>query len=150
MHAQAKFTVRRVNWNEAVADLCAIRTAVFVDEQNVPEQLEWDGIDERCVHVMAVNAAGLAVGTGRLLPDGHIGRMAVLAQWRKMGIGALMLTELLAVAREHQHAAVELSAQTHAVGFYRKFGFEVVSGEYFDAGIPHRSMRRLLVIPRPV
>ena len=147
MQGQAKFTVRRVAWNEAVADLRAIRIAVFVDEQHVPEQLEWDGMDELCLHVVAVNASGSAVGTGRLLPDGHIGRMAVLAQWRKMGIGALMLAELLAAARERRHAAAELSAQTHALGFYRKFGFEVVSGEYLDAGIPHRTMRLALVTP---
>lgn len=147
MHSSAQVTVRRVSWNEACARLRAIRKAVFVEEQNVPEELEWDGIDELCLHALAATAAGEAVGTGRLLPDGHIGRMAVLAHWRNQGVGGLILAELIAAARELQHATVELSAQTHAIGFYRRFGFEVVSGEFFDAGIPHRAMRLALLKP---
>lgn len=128
-------------------ELRAIRKTVFVEEQSVPEELEWDGIDERCLHVLAATGAGEAIGTGRLLPDGHIGRMAVVPQWRRRGVGGMLLAELLAAAREQQHQAVELSAQIHAIGFYRRFGFEVVSGEYMDAGIPHRAMRLALVKP---
>jgi predicted GNAT family N-acyltransferase len=71
--------------------------------------------------------------------------MAVLAPWRRSGVGAAMLAELIVAARERHHAAVELSAQTHAIGFYRRFGFEVISAEYLDAGIPHRSMRLALL-----
>jgi predicted GNAT family N-acyltransferase len=148
MSVLPNFTVRRVDWNDAAADLRAVRAAVFIDEQNVPAQLEWDGIDGQCLHVIAVDAGGRAVGTGRLLPDGHIGRMAVLAQWRRKGIGAQLLTTLIEMARERKHAVIELSAQTHAIGFYRKFGFEVVSDEYLDAGIPHRTMKLPLLMPR--
>jgi predicted GNAT family N-acyltransferase len=147
MGRSVEVTVRRVSWNTAFAELRAIRKTVFVDEQNVPEELEWDGIDEQCVHVLAATATNEKVGTGRLLPDGHIGRMAVLAHWRGQGIGGLLLAELIAAARERRHQFIELSAQTHAIGFYRRFGFEVVSGEYLDAGIPHRSMRMSLVKP---
>ena len=111
----------------------------------MPEDLEWDGIDGQCLHVLASSAAGEAIGTGRLLPDGHIGRMAVLKSWRGCGIGGRILTELLAAAREKQHAVVELSAQTHALHFYRRHGFQVVSEEYLEAGIPHRAMRMCLV-----
>ena len=139
--------VCRVGWQDAITELRAVRTAVFIDEQNVPAELEWDSMDEACLHVLAVNAGGVAVGTGRLLPDAHIGRMAVLAPWRGSGIGRLMLEELITAAREHRHPAVELSAQTHAIGFYRRFGFEIVSDEYLYAGIPHRTMRLSLFTP---
>ena len=149
MNDLPQVTVRRVEWSEAHDELRAIRINVFVWEQHVPEQLEWDGIDEHCLHVLAKTADGEAVGTGRLLPDGHIGRMAVLAPWRGCGIGGMLLAELIAAAVERGHAAVELSAQTHAIGFYRRFGFEVVSGEYLDAGIPHRTMRSSLLKPQP-
>jgi predicted GNAT family N-acyltransferase len=99
--------------------------------------------------VLAETAAGEAVGTARLLPDAHIGRMAVLPAWRKRGVGGILLVELMVAARERGQDAVELSAQTHAIGFYRRFGFEVFGGEYMDAGIPHRMMRCSLVRPPP-
>lgn len=133
--------VRRAEWNEDNAALRSVRYAVFVVEQRVPVELEWDGIDPQCLHVIAETAAGDAVGTGRLLPDGHIGRMAVLREWRQRGVGSLLMAELLDAARSRGHTAVELSAQTHAIGFYERFGFAATSGEYPDAGIPHRSMR---------
>lgn len=149
MNDSPQVTVHRVVWSEARDELRTIRINVFVREQHVPEALEWDSIDEECLHVLARTAGGEAIGTGRLLPDGHIGRMAVLAHWRGRGVGARLLAELIAAAAERGYAEVELSAQTHAIGFYRRFGFEVVSGEYLDAGIPHRSMRRSLVRPPP-
>ena len=142
-------TVRRVNWSDAGTALREIRLAVFVREQRVPEELEWDGMDESCLHVLAETAAGEAVGTARLLPDAHIGRMAVLPAWRQRGVGGMLLVELMTAVRERGQSAVELSAQTHAIGFYRRFGFEVFGGEYMDAGIPHRMMRCSLVRPPP-
>lgn len=145
MQRPAEVIVRRVSWETASDALRSIRKIVFVDEQNVPEELEWDGIDAQCLHVLASSAAGEAIGTGRLLPDGHIGRMAVLKSWRGCGIGGRILTELITAAREQQHAVVGLSAQTHALQFYGRHGFEVVSEEYLEAGIPHRAMRRSLV-----
>ena len=135
------FSISRVRWDEAGEQLRAIRTAVFVDEQNVPVELELDGLDAQCLHVVAVSATGEAVGTGRLLPDGHIGRMAVLWPWRGQGVGRALLLELLAAARDGGFGRVELNAQAYAVGFYMRFGFNVVSGEFIDAGIPHCTMR---------
>jgi predicted GNAT family N-acyltransferase len=149
MNFFAPIVVRRVTWQESGDALHAIRRAVFIEEQNVPAALEWDGADDECLHVLATTAAGAAVGTGRLLPDAHIGRMAVLATWRGRGVGRLMLAELIGAARERGYPAVELSAQTHATGFYARFGFEIVSGEYLDAGIPHRTMRLSLLTPPP-
>jgi len=145
MNRSPQFKVKRVGWNEAGDLLRAVRKTVFVDEQNVPAELEWDGRDGQCIHVLAETPAGDAIGTGRLLPGGHIGRMAVLRHWRGKGVGSALLEELVAVAREQGFDRVELSAQTHALDFYARFGFEAVGDEYMDAGIPHRAMRLALV-----
>lgn len=136
-----EFSVTRAAWPADEAALRAVRTAVFIFEQRVPVELEWDGRDAECGHVLARDASGVAMGTGRLLPEQKIGRMAVLARARGQGVGAAILRELLQMARERGYDSVELSAQTHALGFYVKAGFAVISEEYLDAGIPHRSMR---------
>ncbi len=143
-----EFSVARALWPHDEAALRAVRAAVFIDEQRVPIELEWDGRDHASLHVLARNADGAAIGTGRLLPDGKIGRMAVSREARGKGVGLAMLRELLAAARERGFTEVELSAQTHALGFYEKSGFIAVSGEYLDAGIPHRTMR-LAIVARP-
>ncbi len=138
------FTVKQVDWSAASDALRAVRTAVFIEEQGIPQDLEWDDMDARCVHVLARSADDYAIGSGRLLPDGHIGRMAVLKPWRGKGVGAALLRELIAAAMEQGHTSAELSAQTHAIGFYRRFGFEVTSEEYLEVEIPHRAMRMVL------
>ena len=148
MSRSPQFTVRRLSWNEAGDVLRSIRKSVFVEEQSVPENLEWDGLDAQCLHVLAQTAAGEAIGTGRLLPDGHIGRMAVLRQWRGRGVGGGILKELIAAAAEAGHANAALNAQTHALEFYARFGFEVISDEFMEAGIPHRAMRLELIKPK--
>ncbi len=150
MSATEKFTVRRADWARDQAVLQAIRREVFVVEQQVPEKEEWDGIDGDCLHVLALAANGMPIGTGRLLPDGHfvrIGRMAVLKPWRGCGAGSALLRELLALARKRGHAEARLHAQTHALEFYRKHGFAPVGVEFMEAGIPHFEMRRVLTKP---
>lgn len=149
MNKPSEFILKRVNWEDAGDVLRAIRRTVFVDEQGVPEALEWDGLDGRCIHVMATDADGAVIGTGRLLPDGHIGRMAVVRHWRNRGVGGGILKELIAAAADAGHASAVLNAQTHAVGFYTRFGFEVVGDEFIEAGIPHRAMRLELVTLKP-
>ena len=131
-----------MGWDQARADAAPIRFAVFVDEQKVPAEIELDEHDAACLHVVA-RSEGRAVGTGRLLPDGHIGRMAVLKASRRQGVGAAMLTVLIDAARARGDRAVALSAQTHALGFYRRFGFTNEGPEYIEAGIPHQAMRRV-------
>lgn len=111
-------------------------------EQGVPIELEWDNQDPRCDHALAYAKDGRAVGTGRLLPDGHIGRMAVLKEWRGKGAGALLLQALVEHARHRGHAGVRLNAQTYVAGFYRRYGFEVSGSEFMEAGIPHVPMQR--------
>ena len=125
-----------------------IRTTVFVDEQGVPAELEWDEWDEKCTHALARATTGEAIGTGRLLPDGHIGRMAVVMHWRRKGVGSAILDTLIAAAIDAGHACVALHAQTHALAFYARFGFEVESDVFMEAGIPHRSMRLTLIKPK--
>jgi predicted GNAT family N-acyltransferase len=120
---------------------------VFIEEQRVPEALEWDDVDERCYHVLAVSDDGSPIGTGRLLPDGHIGRMAVLREWRGQGVGSAILEMLLDLARKDGLQTLALNAQTHAVGFYAQHGFSLFGDEFIEAGIPHRKMRLQLAPP---
>jgi predicted GNAT family N-acyltransferase len=130
-------------WSEAKAEAQRIRVAVFVEEQGVPAELEMDDMDARCIHALAFDG-GEALGTGRLLPDGHIGRMAVVKPSRKRGIGGAILRRLVQAARERGDREVLLSAQVHALGFYRAHGFGAFGEVYQEAGIRHQQMRLIL------
>jgi predicted GNAT family N-acyltransferase len=121
----------------------ALRHEVFVVGQDVPEELERDELDAVSDHAVAV-VEDQVVGTGRLLPDGTIGRMAVSSAVRGQGIGAAVLTVLEERARERGLAAVELHAQLHALGFYDRYGYVPFTEVYLEAGIEHRSMRKEL------
>ena len=142
--AAASFTVRIVEWAHEAGKLRAVRLAVFVVEQNIPEELEWDEFDAQSVHAIAEDAHGGPIGCGRLLPDGHIGRMAVISDWRGRGVGAALLVRLIELARARGDARVRLNAQTQAMPFYARFGFVAVGDEYEEAGIPHWTMERTL------
>ncbi|HYC46931.1 MAG TPA: GNAT family N-acetyltransferase [Burkholderiales bacterium] len=134
------FVVRPVNWLATREKLRMVRRAVFIEEQRVPEELEWDELDEHAYHVLASSGTGEPIGTGRLILDGRIGRMAVAREWRGRGVGAAILQTLIDLARREGLTCVRLHAQTHALGFYARYGF-VASGEEFDeAGIAHRAM----------
>ncbi|MBM3358994.1 MAG: GNAT family N-acetyltransferase [Betaproteobacteria bacterium] len=139
---QPSYTVRAADWDADRKALRAIRYQVFVKEQGVPEELEWDDLDGRSHHVVALAPDGVPIGTGRLLPDGHIGRMAVLKTWRGRGVGSAVLKALVDSARASGFAQVQLHAQTHAIGFYARHGFAVQGGEFMEAGIPHVVMSR--------
>lgn len=135
--------IELLDWESARAEASRIRMTVFVEEQGVPANIEMDDMDAACVHALAY-VAGKAVGTGRLLPDGHIGRMAVLKESRASGVGGAILACLVEEARRRGMNQVVLSAQTHALGFYRKHGFREVGAIFEEAGIPHQEMRRVL------
>jgi predicted GNAT family N-acyltransferase len=137
-------TIELMDWTRARDDASRIRYAVFVEEQRVPVEIELDEHDAACVHALVRSEDGTPVATGRLLPDGHIGRMAVARAWRGRGIGSLMLVALMDAARKRGDAEVVLSAQTHAIDFYRRHGFSAEGPVYDDAGIPHQEMRRSL------
>jgi len=132
------------NWDELGQDASAIRTEVFVIEQKVPPELEMDEQDAVSVHAVAYDAQGRALGTGRLLPDGHIGRMAVLGQARGRQVGSRILQALVARAQDLRYPEVALNAQVHAIGFYERHGFVAQGPEFLDAGIVHRLMTRRL------
>lgn len=132
--------IELMSWEEARAHAAPIRFEVFVNEQRVPAEIELDDADRDCLHVIAFEGQA-AVGTGRLLPDGHIGRMAVLKGHRSRGVGAAMLKRLIHAARERGDREVALSAQVHAVAFYRAHGFVEEGGVYEEAGIAHQAMR---------
>jgi predicted GNAT family N-acyltransferase len=139
-------------WAEARAEATQIRETVFVSEQGVPADIELDLHDPQCVHALARDETGRAVGTARLLPSeahgkrvvAYVGRMAVLREWRGRGVGGDLLTHLIEAARSRGDTEVALSSQTHAEGFYRAHGFLPEGEEFLDAGIPHRTMRRVL------
>ena len=135
-----RFSIQLMNWSDALPLARAVRERVFIEEQGVPRELEWDQWDECSDHAVALDTDSNAVGTARLLPCGRIGRMAVLARWRRNGVGAALLGALLQLARDKDIPEVTLHAQTHAAGFYRKFGFTMRGDEFNEAGIPHVEM----------
>ena len=137
------FRIELLDWSRARERAAAIRLAVFVEEQGVPAEIEMDALDAPSLHALAFQG-GEAVGTGRLLPDAHIGRMAVLKAWRRRGIGSLILEGLVDAARRRGERHVALSAQVHALAFYRAHGFEAEGPVYQEAGIAHQAMRRAL------
>lgn len=120
-----------------------VRTIVFLDEQQVPLDMEWDEFDVVSLHALAFDDDGKVVGTGRLLPDGHIGRMAVLKNARRRGAGGAILQALMQAAQERGDVEVVLNAQIQAENFYARFGFVREGGEFMDAGIPHICMRHV-------
>jgi predicted GNAT family N-acyltransferase len=138
------FTVRVVGWSDGIDALRAVRRAVFIVEQSIPEELEWDEFDDVSLHTVAEDASGTAIGCGRLLPDGHIGRMAVVTAWRGSGVGSALLVELVELARSAGHSRVLLNAQTRVMPFYARHGFAAAGDEYMEAGIPHTTMARTL------
>ncbi|WP_374476708.1 GNAT family N-acetyltransferase [Zoogloea sp.] len=130
-------------WSALAEQASAIRFKVFVDEQRVPEDMELDEFDVLSCHALAW-IGEQAVGTGRLLPDGHIGRMAVLEPWRGCGVGAALLEALIGEARRLGMPILALNAQTHALGFYARFGFIPKGPEFEEAGLPHQAMEKRL------
>lgn len=136
--------IELMSWDIARETARPIRLVVFVEEQKVPVEIEWDEHDETSIHALAYSAEGKAVATGRLLPDGHIGRMAVLKDWRGKGVGGAILERLIDTARARGDKQLELFAQTHARDFYRRYGFVENGAIFEEAGIPHQAMRRTL------
>ncbi|NMG70229.1 GNAT family N-acetyltransferase [Parazoarcus communis] len=135
-------TIEIHDWQTAATWAMPLREQVFVVEQGVPAELELDEFDPLSRHALALTEAGEVVGTGRLLPDGHVGRMAVAAEWRGRGVGGQVLQALLAEAANRGMEMTILNAQVDAVGFYQRYGFVAEDEVFMEAGIPHRVMRR--------
>ena len=135
-----KISIVTGDWDSLRDHAQSLRIEVFVVEQGVPVELEWDEADEVSTHAVAYDEEGQPVATGRLLPDGHIGRMAVRKSARGQGIGAQVLRALLEEAKRLGYRELVLHAQTHAVEFYARHGFDLRGEEFMEAGIPHRIM----------
>ena len=135
-----KINIKVVDFKESFPEIKNIRTTVFINEQHVPEELEWDEWDESSTHILAYYD-NKVVGTARLLEDGHIGRMAVLKAYRNRNIVKNMLKYIINLAHDKSITNIELSAQEHAVEFYKKYGFSIYGDVYMDAGIPHFDMK---------
>lgn len=140
----AQYEVRLADWDRDRELIRSIREQVFVIEQQVDPELEWDGEDAASTHVLAGLAGQPLVATGRLQASGKIGRMAVLAPWRGRGLGGVILRQLVDIARDAGLGQVYLHAQTHAEEFYRRAGFIATGPEFDEAGIPHRLMQHSL------
>jgi len=135
-----EFRIDIVEFERELEAIRAVRGTVFVEEQKVPVDLEWDGLDSECSHVLARALDNTPIGTGRLTPDDHVGRMAVMREWRGRGVSGAILKVLLNIARGQGRRRILLNSQTKAMPFYARFGFEPSGPEFMEAGIPHREM----------
>ncbi|MHB1246406.1 MAG: aldose epimerase family protein [Sulfuriferula sp.] len=135
--------IETASWTQQSVALTSLRRCVFIEEQGVPAALEWDGLDAVATHFIAFDE-GNAIGCARLLANGHIGRMAVLSAWRRKGVGQALLNAVLDDARHKNMGWLFLNAQTHAAGFYARFGFQPVGAEFPDADIPHLRMELVM------
>ena len=133
-----------MGWEQAQPVAGPLRFAIFVGEQNVPSGIELDDMDAQCLHAVAYDVDNKPIGTGRLLPDGHIGRMAVVKDWRRRGVGDAILEALIEEARKRGHKEVVVAAQLQAAEFYRNHGFVADGKVYKDAGILHENMQKKL------
>src|SRR3990167_5096246 len=145
------FRVEPADYVVDFKDLRSIREPVFVVEQEVPLEEEWDELDPKCQHVIARDSEHKPIGTGRLTPEHKIGRMAVLREWRGKGVGEALLVALIDQARAQGLREVSLNSQVDAVGFYEKFGFKPYGGQFEEAGIQHQAMKLELdpLVPSP-
>lgn len=134
------YTVEVTTWAQSAVELGALRMEVFVREQGFAAEIEMDGRDAACVHLAARTAKGEVIGTARLLPDGHIGRVAVKREFRSQGVGRALMRAAIEAARERGFQSVELDSQVPAVPFYERLGFEPVGEIFVESGAPHRKM----------
>jgi predicted GNAT family N-acyltransferase len=133
--------IRLADWHRDYSKIHRIRESVFVAEQAVAPEQEWDSDDETASHFLA-EQGDFAIGTARLLPDGYVGRLSVLKDWRGLHVGDALMRRVIAEAQGRGMDQLKLTAQVHATAFYQRFGFEVVSEEFLEAGLPHVDMLR--------
>ena len=139
-----QFNVREATWAQDQSVLSNLRKVVFIIEQNVPQEEEWDGNDEDSWHWLATDDEDRPIGTARLLPLGQIGRMAVIQEYRGLKVGQALLEAAVEKARRLGFESVYLNAQSHALGFYERSGFVTEGEEFMEAGIPHQRMSQIL------
>lgn len=136
------FSIQQVDWQTERESLLKVRFKVFVEGQNVPAEIEVDDMDAKCQHFLAVDADGSPIGTARVDDEGHIGRVAVLEEWRGKNVGRELMEASLDCVRRMGLGVALLNSQTYAAPFYEKLGFAVYGDEFTEAGIPHFAMKR--------
>ncbi|TWC65586.1 putative GNAT family N-acyltransferase [Pseudomonas sp. SJZ103] len=136
-----KIHVSVADWHKDIAEIRRIREAVFIAEQSVPPELEWDADDADAVHFLAFEG-DFPIGTARLLPSGEIGRVSVLKDWRGLKVGDKLMEAVIGAAEQRGQTKQFLSAQVYAAPFYERLGFKIVSEEFLEVGIPHVDMVR--------
>ncbi len=145
MNGTPDWRIVDADWSRDEAAIRRVRQDVFVDEQGIPESLEWDGRDATCRHVLALTGTAEVIATGRLLADGRIGRMAVLRAWRGSGVGSALLERLQQQALDSGLQRVYVHAQVDVAGFYSRAGFQVAGQPFVTADIVHVEMTKVLV-----
>jgi predicted GNAT family N-acyltransferase len=138
--------VRIATWEEDYDLIRLVRITVFCQEQSIPQELDFDGLDPECRHVLAFTNSGEPIGTARMQKDGHLGRIAVLKEWRKHGVGKALVESLIGVAKAKGLPQVYLNAQVHAVPFYEELGFRAEGQAFLEAGIEHYRMTRKFAV----
>jgi predicted GNAT family N-acyltransferase len=133
------FRVENGNWDQLHQDAKFIREQVFIIEQNISEQDEWDDQDLISQHFVVYDN-DQPIATARLLQNNSVGRVAVLKPYRGQGIGHLIMLEIITYARQQSRQVLQLSSQVHAISFYEKLGFKVQGNQYDECGIPHIEM----------
>jgi len=140
----ANFYIKQVTWASHEAELRLIREQVFIVEQHVPVWVEWDSYDATAIHLLAFDEKHQPIACTRILQTGRVGRMAVFKAWRGVGVGKALLLKAVEICKKSNFKQVILSSQTHAVAFYEKAGFEVISEAYIDVNIWHVDMQLVL------
>ena len=130
------------DWKQHQKELKQIRSKVFIEEQHVPENLEWDEFDDQSSHFLVLYDQH-AIATARLKPDGQLGRMAVLKEYRNKGIGSKLLSTALLHAEDNGYNMIYLHAQEQAINFYKKFNFSINGPKFYDANILHQAMYKI-------
>lgn len=133
------YAIHKGSWDDLAIDAKKVRTEVFIQEQSIAENDEWDAEDEKCLHFVMYDK-NQAIATARLLENNSIGRVAVLKNYRGQGIGQQLMQHIIAVAVTEQRDFLKLSAQVYAIGFYENLGFKLKGDPYLDCGIPHVDM----------
>ncbi|MGN5726401.1 GNAT family N-acetyltransferase [Acinetobacter calcoaceticus] len=126
-------------WEQLEKDAKYIREQVFIQEQGIAPEDEWDDLDATVLHFIVYDKEQ-PIATARLLPQHSVGRVAVLVPYRKQGIGKILMQHIINYARHHKLPYLKLSAQTYVTAFYEALGFHVQGEVYQDCGIPHIDM----------
>jgi len=140
----ANIVIIEGSWTELQTQLVEIRTQVFIEEQHVPIEIEWDDEDQDAIHLLVIDHQQRPIACARILKKGRVGRMAVLKGYRGAGLGHALLNKAIEICRRLHMPKISISSQTHAIKFYETAGFVVTSEAYIDANIWHKDMTLML------